>query len=276
MLQLAADHGEVLVVRDQVGSPTYTWHLAAGLVRLIEGSSWGIHHMAGAESLLLVRLRARDLRPGEGRVQRALRDHRHARPPGAQRPACSALGTQREARSCCPHWRDGPRRLPGPAPGRARGGDGMKLLVAGGAGFIGSNYVRRRLDDAPRRLGAGARQAHLRGAAREPRGPRAGRARRRRHLRPRRRPRRARRLRRDRQLRRRVARRPLDPLARASSSRPTSSAPSSCSRRPATPASAICRSPPTRSTARSTRARSPRPRRSTHPRPTRPRRRAAT
>lgn len=37
MLRLAADHGEVLVVRDQTGSPTYTWHLAHGIVRLIEG-----------------------------------------------------------------------------------------------------------------------------------------------------------------------------------------------------------------------------------------------
>ena len=48
MLRLAADHGEVLVVRDQVGSPTYTWHLAYGLVRLIEGIEFGIHHMAAA------------------------------------------------------------------------------------------------------------------------------------------------------------------------------------------------------------------------------------
>ena len=48
MLRLAADHGEVLVVRDQVGSPTYTWHLAYGIVRLIEGIEYGIHHMAAA------------------------------------------------------------------------------------------------------------------------------------------------------------------------------------------------------------------------------------
>ncbi len=48
MLRLAADHGEVLVVRDQVTSPTYTWHLAYGIVRLIEGIEFGIHHMAAA------------------------------------------------------------------------------------------------------------------------------------------------------------------------------------------------------------------------------------
>jgi len=46
MLRLGADHGEVLVVRDQVGSPTWTWHLAHGLVRLVDTDAYGIHHMA--------------------------------------------------------------------------------------------------------------------------------------------------------------------------------------------------------------------------------------
>ena len=36
MLTLARDHGEVLVVRDQVGCPTYTAHLADALVRLAD------------------------------------------------------------------------------------------------------------------------------------------------------------------------------------------------------------------------------------------------
>ena len=90
----------------------------------------------------------------------------------------------------------------------------MKVLVAGGAGFIGSNYVRTG-SRAPRRRGARARQAHLRRAAREPRGAAVGpsRAGRGRHRRPRRRPRRDRGLRRGGQLRRRVPRRPLDRVA---------------------------------------------------------------
>src|SRR5919112_4344709 len=46
MLRLAEAQNEVLVVRDQIGSPTYTWHLAYGIVRLIEGIEYGIHHMA--------------------------------------------------------------------------------------------------------------------------------------------------------------------------------------------------------------------------------------
>ena len=152
----------------------------------------------------------------------------------------------------------------------------MKLLVTGGAGFIGSAYVRYRLDAHPGRRGSRPRQAHLRRPPREPRGPR-----------PavswskatsptaRRSPRRS----------TAATRWSTSPPSRtstarsrtpASSSRPTSSARSSCSRPPAMPASGTCRSPPTRSTARSRRARSPRARRSTRPRPTRPRRPAAT
>src|SRR5262245_56458568 len=48
MLRLSSSQNEVLVVHDQVGSPTYTWHLAYGIVRLIEGLEHGIHHMAAA------------------------------------------------------------------------------------------------------------------------------------------------------------------------------------------------------------------------------------
>ncbi len=80
MLRLAADHGEVLVVRDQVGSPTYTWHLAHGIVRLVEGLEHGIHHMAAGRHLLLVRVRARDIRAGARSSAKSSRG----------RPTCSA------------------------------------------------------------------------------------------------------------------------------------------------------------------------------------------
>jgi dTDP-4-dehydrorhamnose reductase len=48
MLRLAEDHGEVLVVRDQVGCPTYTAHLAEALVRLLDSDAHGVHHIAAA------------------------------------------------------------------------------------------------------------------------------------------------------------------------------------------------------------------------------------
>ena len=106
MLQLAADHGEVLVVRDQVGSPTYTWHLASGLVRLIEGTTYGIHHMAaaGACSWYDFAREIFDQAKVECTVLSATTDML-ARP--APRPAYSALDTQREAPILLPDWRDG-------------------------------------------------------------------------------------------------------------------------------------------------------------------------
>ena len=196
----------------------------------------------------------------------------------APRPAYSVLGSERADPIVLPDWRQGLCRVPGRAR-RARRRGAMNVLVTGGAGFIGSAYVRHRLDTSSRVLRPGARQAHLRGPAREPRPARrrtAARADRRRHRRSRRGPRRARRA---------ATRSSTSPprrtsiarsSIRASSSRPTSSAPSSCSRPPATPASATCRSPPTRSTARSRRARSTSARRSIPRRRTRPRRPAAT
>jgi len=106
MLQLAADHGEVLVVRDQVGSPTYTWHLASGIVRLIEGTTYGIHHMAaaGACSWYDFAREIFDQAKVECNVLSGTTDML-ARP--APRPAYSALDTQRESPILLPSWRDG-------------------------------------------------------------------------------------------------------------------------------------------------------------------------
>jgi len=50
MIRLGESQGQVLVVHDQVGSPTYTWHLAYGLIRLLDSDAFGIHHMAGGGS----------------------------------------------------------------------------------------------------------------------------------------------------------------------------------------------------------------------------------
>jgi dTDP-4-dehydrorhamnose reductase len=106
MLRLAADHGEVLVVRDQVGSPTYTWHLAYGIVRLIEGVEYGIHHMAaaGACSWYEFAREIFDQAKVECKVMSATTDML-GRP--APRPPYSALASQREHAIELPSWQDG-------------------------------------------------------------------------------------------------------------------------------------------------------------------------
>jgi dTDP-4-dehydrorhamnose reductase len=106
MLRLAADHGEVLVVRDQVGSPTYTWHLAYGVVRLIEGVEFGIHHMAAAGACSWYEF-AREIfeqAKVECKVLSATTDML-GRP--AARPSYSALVSQREHAIELPSWQDG-------------------------------------------------------------------------------------------------------------------------------------------------------------------------
>jgi dTDP-4-dehydrorhamnose reductase len=106
MLRLAADHGEVLVVRDQVGSPTYTWHLAYGIVRLIEGVEYGIHHMAaaGACSWYEFAREIFDQAKVECKVMSATTEML-GRP--APRPPYSVLTSQREHAIELPAWQDG-------------------------------------------------------------------------------------------------------------------------------------------------------------------------
>ena len=106
MLRLASTQNEVLVVRDQVGSPTYTWHLAYGIVRLIEGVEFGIHHMAaaGACSWYDFAREIFDQAKVECLVLSATTDML-GRP--APRPAYSALESQREHAIELPSWRDG-------------------------------------------------------------------------------------------------------------------------------------------------------------------------
>jgi len=106
MLRLASTQSEVLVVRDQVGSPTYTWHLAYGVVRLIEGVEFGTHHMAAAGSCSWYDF-AREIFE-QAKVDclvLSATTEMLGRP--APRPAYSALTSQREHAIELPPWQDG-------------------------------------------------------------------------------------------------------------------------------------------------------------------------
>ncbi len=106
MLRLATDHGEVLVVRDQVGSPTYTWHLAYGIVRLIEGIEYGLHHMAASGQCSWYEF-AREIFE-QAKVEckvLSITTEEFGRP--APRPPFSALTSQREHAIRLPSWQDG-------------------------------------------------------------------------------------------------------------------------------------------------------------------------
>ncbi len=106
MLQLAKTRSEVTVVRDQVGSPTYTWHLAYGIVRLIEGIEYGIHHMAAAGQCSWYEFAREifELAKVERRVLSITSEEFGAPAP---RPPFSALVSQREHAIRLPSWQDG-------------------------------------------------------------------------------------------------------------------------------------------------------------------------
>jgi dTDP-4-dehydrorhamnose reductase len=106
MLQLAEDRNEVTVVRDQVGSPTYTWHLAYGIVRLIEGIEYGIHHMAASGQCSWYEF-AREIFEQANVECRVLSITSEEFGAAAPRPAFSALVSQREHAIRLPAWQDG-------------------------------------------------------------------------------------------------------------------------------------------------------------------------
>src|SRR5215207_1295743 len=106
MLRLSASQNEVLVVHDQVGSPTYTWHLAYGIVRLIEGLEYGIHHMAAAGQCSWYEF-AREIFEQAKVECRVLSITSEEFGAAAPRPPFSALVSQREHAIRLPSWQDG-------------------------------------------------------------------------------------------------------------------------------------------------------------------------
>ncbi|HEX2706946.1 MAG TPA: dTDP-4-dehydrorhamnose reductase [Solirubrobacterales bacterium] len=106
MLRLASTQNEVLVVRDQVSSPTYTWHLAYGIVRLIEGIEYGIHHMAAAGKCSWYEF-ARGIFEQAKVECKVLSGTTEMLGRPAPRPPFSALTSQREHAIRLPSWHDG-------------------------------------------------------------------------------------------------------------------------------------------------------------------------
>jgi dTDP-4-dehydrorhamnose reductase len=106
MLRCARDRGEVTVVDDQKGSPTFTGHLARGLVTLAEREAWGVHHVAGSGACTWYDLAAATFeRAGvECRLARGSSADL-ARP--APRPAWSVLETERRDGVVLPPWEQG-------------------------------------------------------------------------------------------------------------------------------------------------------------------------
>jgi dTDP-4-dehydrorhamnose reductase len=106
MLRLGKGGGPVVVVHDQVGCPTYTGHVAAGLVRLIDTSAFGIHHMTSRGSCSRYEW-AMEIFRQSGVVTRVMATTKDMMGDRAERPAQSVLTSGRENPITLPDWQRG-------------------------------------------------------------------------------------------------------------------------------------------------------------------------
>lgn len=106
MISLGRAQRQVLATRDQVGSPTYSWHAAHGLVRMLDSAEFGLHHLAGSGRCSRYEFAREIFRLAcpEATVLSATSDLFNDR---ARRPAWSALATEREHAIRLPDWREG-------------------------------------------------------------------------------------------------------------------------------------------------------------------------
>jgi dTDP-4-dehydrorhamnose reductase len=106
MLRLADEREAVQVVDDQVGSPTWSGHLAPALLGLLERGVSGLAHLTGAGAVSWNGFAREIFRQAERdcRVEAAT-SAQMARP--AERPAWSVLESEREDVLPMPDWRDG-------------------------------------------------------------------------------------------------------------------------------------------------------------------------
>ena len=106
MLRLAGEREAVQVVDDQIGSPTWSGHLAPAILGLLERQVTGLVHLTGAGSVSWNGFAKEIFRQAEMdcRVEAAT-SAEMARP--APRPAWSAMESEREDVLPMPEWRDG-------------------------------------------------------------------------------------------------------------------------------------------------------------------------
>jgi dTDP-4-dehydrorhamnose reductase len=106
MLRLARERGELRVVADQVSAPTWTGHLAEGLLRLARTKAYGVHHMAAAGEGSRFDLARETLeRAGVDAPVEPVKAADLPRP--AARPAYSVLASERPDAIRLPPWREG-------------------------------------------------------------------------------------------------------------------------------------------------------------------------
>jgi dTDP-4-dehydrorhamnose reductase len=103
---LAAERDELSVVTDQVGCPTFTGHLARGLVSCAQAGLRGTAHLAGGGRCSWNEF-AQEIVRGTGAECRVLPSTTAEMARPAPRPALSAMVTERDDLPSLPPWREG-------------------------------------------------------------------------------------------------------------------------------------------------------------------------
>ncbi len=108
MLKLGRERGELKVVNDQTGSPTYAGHLAAAIKLLAENrlSDPGVYHMTNSGHCTWYEFAAEIFRLAAINVDLKRTTTAEYQAP-APRPAYSVLANTRAPEIVMPHWREG-------------------------------------------------------------------------------------------------------------------------------------------------------------------------
>ncbi len=114
ILRLAQEKGEITVVSDQKGSPTYTWDLARALVRMMESNvPGGVYHVVNSGEATWYELAEFCLREA-GISARVIPISSEQWPARARRPRYSVLDTTKFRTmgfEALPPWQDAVRRF---------------------------------------------------------------------------------------------------------------------------------------------------------------------
>jgi dTDP-4-dehydrorhamnose reductase len=108
MLRLAGEQPEVVVVSDQVGTPTYTRHLAPALVELAESDYLGVRHVAASGSCSWFDF-AQEIFDQAGAECRVMATTTEVIGRPAPRPPYSVLGSEHADTPVLPEWKQGLR-----------------------------------------------------------------------------------------------------------------------------------------------------------------------